>query len=680
MVTVGQPRRDGRPHPHPSEAGRARTLVLVLVGLVAVGGLAAAGLLVFGDDGDPDGDDRADTPREEEVLAAATRYAEAVGRGRPGDGGTVQPAAEVDLLFQAAVMGLGSPVLSVEPGAVTVVEGGGADEAAGADETDGTGPVTATATVPLATTWTVSGVTWVSNGDLALEERDGAWRPRWDVASLDRRLRAGDTLSAERSQPDRAPLLDGAAQPLVAPTAVVVVGVQPSRATDVDGLVAQLQALLDIDADALAARIQAAAPEAFVEVITLRRADYEPLRGQLQPLPGTVFREDSLLLAPSRSFARALLGSVGPATGEQALASEGRLAVGDLTGQSGLQARYDEQLRGTPGLVVTVTRAGPDGAPGATETLEQMAATPGTPVRTTLDVATQEAAEAALAGESRVSALVAVRASTGEVLAMANGPIGTTSNSAATGRVAPGSTFKVVSTLAHLRKGLTIDQVVPCPLTAEVGGREFGNAGGFVLGEVPFRTDFARSCNTAFVGLAPDLAPDDLAAAARAFGLGVEVDVGIATYNGSVPPTDDPVDAAAASIGQGRLQVSPVGMAAVAATVAGGAWRAPRVVTDPAPPPVPEQPLGPGEADTLRTLMRGVVTGGTGEALDGVPGEDVFAKTGTAEYGTEVPPRTHAWVIGFQGDVAFAVFVEGGESGGQVAAPIAARFLTELAD
>lgn len=669
------------------EAGRARALVLVLMGVVAVGGLAVAGMLVFGDDDDPDADDRAGTPREEEVLAAATRFAEAVGRGRPGEGGTVQTAAEVDLLFEAVVMGLGDPVLVVEPGAVTVVEGDGTDgEDAAVDGTlDGEddpaqAPVTATATVPLTTTWTVSGARWSSAGVLALEERGGEWRSRWDVASLDRRLEDGHVLTAERSQPDRAALLDGAGQPLVAPTEVVVVGVQPSRATDVDGLVAQLQALVGIDPEALAARIRAAAPDAFVEVITLRRADYDPLRAQLQPLPGTVFREDSLLLAPSRSFARALLGTVGPATEEQAAASEGRLAVGDLTGQSGLQARYDQQLRGTPGLVVTVTPVGLDGTRGRAETLEEMPAVPGTPVRTTLDVATQRAADAALDGESRVSALVAIRASTGEVLAMANGPTGTSSNTAATGRVPPGSTFKVVSTLAHLRQGLTVDQVVPCPQTAVVGGREFGNAGGFVLGDVPFHTDFARSCNTAFVGLAPNLAPDDLTAAARAFGLGVEADAGIPTYVGSVPPTEGPVDAAAASIGQGRLQVSPVGMAGVAATVASGTWRPARVVTDPAPASVPEQPLGPGEADILRGLMREVVTSGTGEALGGVPGGDVMAKTGTAEFGTEDPPLTHAWVIGFQGDVAFAVFVEGGESGGQVAAPIAASFLTALAE
>jgi cell division protein FtsI/penicillin-binding protein 2 len=77
--------------------------------------------------------------------------------------------------------------------------------------------------------------------------------------------------------------------------------------------------------------------------------------------------------------------------------------------------------------------------------------------------------------------------------------------------------------------------------------------------------------------------------------------------------------------------------------------------------------------------MRAVVTDGTGGALAGIPGGDVFGKTGTAEYGTEDPPETHAWFTGYQGDIAFAVLVENGSFGGTVAAPVAARFLTALA-
>jgi cell division protein FtsI/penicillin-binding protein 2 len=71
------------------------------------------------------------------------------------------------------------------------------------------------------------------------------------------------------------------------------------------------------------------------------------------------------------------------------------------------------------------------------------------------------------------------------------------------------------------------------------------------------------------------------------------------------------------------------------------------------------------------------VTSGTGTALSRIPGE-VLGKSGTAEYGGGDPPPTHAWFIATRGDVAIAVLVEGGDSGGRVAAPIAARFFQAL--
>ena len=78
-------------------------------------------------------------------------------------------------------------------------------------------------------------------------------------------------------------------------------------------------------------------------------------------------------------------------------------------------------------------------------------------------------------------------------------------------------------------------------------------------------------------------------------------------------------------------------------------------------------------------MLRSVVTEGTATALAGAPGGPVFGKTGTAEFGTATPPKTHAWFTGYQGDIAFAVLVEEGRSGGSVAAPIARSFLTALA-
>jgi len=148
------------------------------------------------------------------------------------------------------------------------------------------------------------------------------------------------------------------------------------------------------------------------------------------------------------------------------------------------------------------------------------------------------------------------------------------------------------------------------------------------------------------------------------------------TFAGSVPATTPGTDQAAASIGQGRIEVSPLAMAVLAGAVARGASMAPTLVkAGPGAGPAATEPLDPGVVASLRTLMRSVVTEGSGTALRDAPGGEVFGKTGTAEYGTDSPPRTRAWFVGYQGDIAFAVLVEDGRSGGSVAAPIARAFL-----
>jgi cell division protein FtsI/penicillin-binding protein 2 len=142
-----------------------------------------------------------------------------------------------------------------------------------------------------------------------------------------------------------------------------------------------------------------------------------------------------------------------------------------------------------------------------------------------------------------------------------------------------------------------------------------------------------------------------------------------------VPPGTDAVERAAAMIGQARIVASPLAMAGVAATVADGRWHLPRLLASDPRSTGPSLPVD--ELTTLRTLMRSVVTSGTGTALAVVPGE-VAGKTGTAEFGGGNPPPTHAWFIAFRGDLAVAVLVEKGSSGGAAAAPVAQRFFTAL--
>jgi cell division protein FtsI/penicillin-binding protein 2 len=219
--------------------------------------------------------------------------------------------------------------------------------------------------------------------------------------------------------------------------------------------------------------------------------------------------------------------------------------------------------------------------------------------------------------------------------------------------------------------------VVDCPRTVAVDGRSFHNSDNFVLGKVEFHVDFAKSCNTAFASLAPKLGDDGLAVAGRALGLESAWNLGLDAFSGKVSTGGGGAERAAAAFGQGETIVSPVAMAAATAAVARGRWQQPTLVLDPAP--ASAAPAGSAlkaeAVEPLRAMMREVVTAGTATSLRDVPGGPVYGKTGTAEASAD----THGWFVGWQGDVAFAVFVENGGSSTTSAVPVAERFLRALA-
>ena len=524
---------------------------------------------------------------------------------------------------------------------------------------------TARATVRLS--WNVPGIgTWSYRTRIALERHGGHWKVVWAPTVVHPRLTAGRRLGTVRDPDARAPILDRQGQPLVTARQVVRIGIDRATVKDVDASAAALAGVLHVDGDALASAAKRAGPQQFVEAVTLRASDYpSALAQQVEAIQGAQAVPSTQQLAPSKAFARALLGTVGPATAEQIQRSKGKVGVGDDVGQFGLEARYQDQLAGTPTRRIVIRSR--TGAPVAT--LLSRPGRKGRELRTTLDRPVQAAAEAALGATKQKSALVAVQPLTGDVLAVANRPTDAAYDRAIDGRYAPGSTFKVVTTAALLRAGVKTTDTVDCPKTITVEGKVFKNFEGAAAGAVPFARDFAQSCNTAFVSLAKRLEPDALTRTARDFGLG-------RTSASQVPAGRDAVERAATMIGQDRIVASPLAMAGVAATVADGRWRAPRLVATDKHETGPA--LDQGELSTLRTLMRSVVTSGTGTALASVPGE-VAGKSGTAEYGGGDPPPTHAWFIAFRGDLAIAVLVENGRSGGSVAAPIAARFFQALA-
>lgn len=522
--------------------------------------------------------------------------------------------------------------------------------------------------------WRVPGIGRFSYPSRAVLQGGGKqpWRIRWSPQLIHPGLSASERLGTIREPRARGEILDRKGRPLVSAKPVKRIGVVAGEVEEPERVAERLSEVLDVSPKPLEGAIRNGGPEQFVEALALRLEEAEGIEREVEAIPGGEVVTGTAQLAPTRAFARAVLGAVGPVTADQLKELGGDYAPTDEVGQWGLEQRFDRQLRGEPRAAVVERRAGVP-----RDTLLARPGRAGRDLETTLDRDVQAAAERALGGNRGPKrALVAVQPSTGDVLAVANRPVDDTYNRAFEGRYPPGSTFKVVTTANLLRDGdLTPNTPVDCPRTRLVGGRAFRNFEGRTGGLGPFSRSFAESCNNAFVGLSRRIRADALTRTARDFGLGRKIDPGLPAFGGQVALSDEPAARAAAAIGQDGVLASPISLAGVAATVAEGRWRAPRLL--PGRPSPVEPPLAAGELKDLRSLTRQVGTEGTAGALAGVPAR-THGKTGTAEYGRGNPPPTHAWFIGYRGDLALAVLVENGRAGGEVAAPIAGRFLRSL--
>ncbi len=532
------------------------------------------------------------------------------------------------------------------------------------------------ATATLSWSWPVGEREWTYATEAPLALVDDEWQVAWDPSLVEPSLGDGVVLDATPIAARRGAIVGAHGLKLVTDRPVLRVGIDRSRvpARRATESARRLAGLVGIDAAPYARQVGAAGEKAFVEAIVYRRDEVPGavLRGY-ESIPGATVVTDELPLAPTKEFAAPILGTVGEVTAEMIKKDPEKYQIGDRAGLSGLQARYDDQLRGEPGQVVHAVASD-----GKERELFRAPAVPGTPLRLSLDADLEATAERLLSGVRPASALVAVRPSTGDLLVAANGPGNNGYNMATYGQLAPGSTFKSVSSLALLRAGLTPETSIPCPPTIDVNGKTFKNYSDYPasgLGRIPLRTALANSCNTAFISQAGKVGDQGLVDAAGSLGLGVDHDLGFPAYFGNVEPPASETEAAADMIGQGKILASPMVMATVIASIQAGETVVPSLVrsVDVAAPDA--APLAAREAASLRAMLRGVVTSGSGSLLLDVPGPPVIAKTGTAEFESGGRVLTHAWMIAAQGDLAVAVFVDIGESGSQTAGPILEAFL-----
>lgn len=490
------------------------------------------------------------------------------------------------------------------------------------EETEGVTTIIATWTVPNGDQVETTGQALVSEQDSQLID--------WSKQIFATELNADSTITYSDDRNFTVPVTDRNGTDLLVWTPVTVVSAGPDHIPRAATIADAIQPVVpQATAESIITAIEAG-EGGSVGLFTLRAEDFTRVGGALEAVGELSFREDGQLLSPNRGAASQLDG--------------------------GLREYWSERITADAGWTLS---AGP---PAADFILGQAEPAPTEPIRTTVDLGVQTAAKRALDSVTEPATIVALSASTGGVIAVAQnaaadelGPI------SLTGLYPPGSTFKTVTTAAALSRGIvTPDSQVQCPASAAIDGRVIPNDSDFELGEVSMTEAFAQSCNTTQGFISQELAPADMKNTALSLGLGVDFTApGMTTVTGSVPETEPGAARVEAAIGQGEVLASPFGLAVMEASLGNnGQMVAPSLIQG-APTTADQQPipLDPAVVAQLRAMMAATVNSGTASSLSDLEG--LGGKTGTAETATG---PAHGWFVGILGDLAFATFLGGADS------------------
>ena len=440
------------------------------------------------------------------------------------------------------------------------------------------------------------------------------------------------------------------------------------------------------------------------------------IRSRPEVFPGLTLEPTRKREYPHGDRAPHVVGRIGEVTAEELADAGGinapypkghlkRYWPGDAIGRGGGESACEDLLRGLRGMY----QKGIEG-----NFLEDIEAVPGCDVHLTLDIALQGDVEDLLdhASKKRIAgAAVVLDCRSGEVLVLASAPrydvrmfqvdfpdlVDQTDrplvNRAVAGAYPLGSVFKAVTATAALHEGaitprtfLTCDGVLDHAFPNRFRCHIFLSQG-YGHGTVPLQTAIQKSCNVFFYQVAQllgrtaggkidlRLARDRLQKWADLLGLGRVTGIGLP---GEVTGCIDVGDPRNLAVGQGELTVTPLQAAQLYALVATDGRMPPlRLVREKAPPPDAGRPglhLNPAYMSTLREAFAAVVNepGGTGYGYVNLPDVRIAGKTGTAQAGRG---DDHAWFVGFapveNPRIAFAVIIEHGGHGGNIAGPVA---------
>ncbi len=378
-------------------------------------------------------------------------------------------------------------------------------------------------------------------------------------------------------------------------------------------------------------------------------------------------------LYPRNGFMAHLVGYVGEVTEDMLNQPQFELySPGDVVGVSGVEKQYNTLLMGKNGS----RRAIVNSHGREVSRLDETPAEPGKPLKLTVDLDLQIAAEQALDG--RNGAIVAMNPRTGEILAMVsrptfdpndfavkisreewnkliNDPDHPLLNKAIQAQLAPGSVFKIIMATAGLQEGIAQNMHVNCTGGATFYGRYFKCwvvAEHRVHGDVDISKAIFQSCDVFFYTLAEKLGIDRIARYATAFGLGQKTGIDLPQEASGVMPSEEwkirnfkqkwyAGETISVGIGQGAVATTPIQLArAIGAIASGGLLRRPHVInpTDLPPNIVPATmleevrvPIDAQNWDIITDAMANVVNPGGTAALSHLQGIDFAGKTGSAQ-------------------------------------------------
>ena len=431
-------------------------------------------------------------------------------------------------------------------------------------------------------------------------------------------------------------------------------------------------------------------------------------------------------LYPRNGFMAHLIGYVGEVSEDMLNQPQFELYnAGDVVGISGVERQYNNLLMGTNGSrqALVDSHGREVGRLGETE------AVPGKPLKLTVDIDLQIAAEEALAGKN--GAIVAMDPRTGEILAMVSGPAYDPNdfavhvsrdewnklvtdpdkpllNKAIQAQLAPGSTFKIIMSVAGWQEGIAQTLHVNCNGGAEFYGRRFGCwvKGGH--GSVELEKAIYQSCDVFFYTLANKLGIDRIAKYATTLGLGQKTGIDLPNEVSGVMPSEEwkirnfkqkwfAGETISVGIGQGAVAITPVQLLrAISAISMGGRMVVPHVINPVDVPPgyvetqhyteVKSVPIDPNGWNFITDAMsRVLLPEGTAPSAH-IPGIDIAGKTGSAQivslttrakFKNSEALAQNGWFVGFtprrNPDIVVCVLFQGGEHG-----KLAARLATQV--